>query len=109
VYATIHDITEPALRGTAMAVYFFAFYLLGAAPGPLLLGYVSDSLAHRAAVQEGSSTLTDQARAIGLHQAMYIMPVLGIVLVLVLFVASRTVKSDYEKLQKWMATQAAEG
>jgi predicted MFS family arabinose efflux permease len=42
VYPTIHDIVEPALRGTAMAVYFFAFYLIGAAQGPLLTGWLSD-------------------------------------------------------------------
>jgi sugar phosphate permease len=30
VYSTIQDIVEPGLRGTAMAVYFFAMYVLGA-------------------------------------------------------------------------------
>ena len=29
VYATIQDIVEPALRGTAMAIYFCAMYCLG--------------------------------------------------------------------------------
>jgi len=109
VYATVQDITEPASRGTAMAVYFFAFYLLGAAPGPYLLGMLSDFLAKRAATLEGILPPSAHAQAIGLHQAMYVMPILGIALVIVLFIGSRTVKSDYEKLQKWMATQATEG
>jgi len=107
VYATIQDITEPASRGTAMAVYFCAFYVLGAAPGPYLLGMLSDFLASRAARLE---VITEpQAKAIGLHQALYVMPILGIALVIVLFIGSRTVKRDYEKLQKWMATQHTEG
>jgi len=103
VYATVADITEPALRGTAMAVYFFAQYLLGAALGPYLTGWVSDMFARRAALAEGSEGISEHAQAIGLHQAMYMLPVLGIALVIVLFIASLTVKRDYEKLQNWMA------
>ena len=34
VYSTIHDVVEPSLRGTAMALYFFAMYVLGASLGP---------------------------------------------------------------------------
>jgi MFS family permease len=104
VYATIQDITEPALRGTAMALYFFAQYMLGAALGPYLTGALSDALARRAARLAGSDTLTPdaQAQAIGLHNAMYLLPILGIALVIVLFIGSRTVKRDYDKLHKWM-------
>ena len=42
VYATIADVTEPASRGTAMAVYFLAMYLLGASLGPYIIGLISD-------------------------------------------------------------------
>src|SRR5207245_3081703 len=49
VYATIQDIVEPALRGTAMALYFCAMYLLGAAQGPWATGLTSDYFAGRAA------------------------------------------------------------
>ena len=35
VYSTIHDVVEPSLRGTAMALYFFAMYVLGASLGPV--------------------------------------------------------------------------
>ncbi len=45
VYATIQDIIEPGLRGTAMALYFFAMYLLGAALGPKTMGRISDTFA----------------------------------------------------------------
>src|SRR5262249_62422793 len=42
VYATIHDVVEPSLRGTAMALYFFAMYVLGASMGPVGTGLASD-------------------------------------------------------------------
>lgn len=107
VYATLQDIVEPSLRGTAMAVYFFAQYLLGASLGPMMIGRISDFCAQRAAGLEGSETITASARAIGLHDAMYIVPLLGALLVVVLFAASRTVTQDYLKLQKWMEATTA--
>jgi MFS family permease len=108
VYAAIQDVIEPALRGTAMAVYFFVMYLF-AASGPVLTGWLSKSLAARAAAAEGAEKVTDWHTAIGLHEALYVVPLLGVLLVVVLFFASRTVKADYEKLQKWMAAQASPG
>jgi hypothetical protein len=47
-------------------------------------------------------------RADGLRLAMYIIPVLGALLTLVLFAASRTVTRDMEKLQHWMRESAKE-
>jgi hypothetical protein len=41
-------------------------------------------------------------RADGLHTAMYIVPILAGLLAIVLFAASRTVKADVAKLQRWM-------
>jgi MFS family permease len=99
VYATIQDIVEPALRGTAMAMYFFAMYLLGAAQGPVVTGWLSDHIAQRAKASGGSASDIELARAIGLHDAMYLIPAVGIALVVVLVAGSRTVKRDYEKLQ----------
>jgi MFS family permease len=46
VYSAIHDIVAPAVRATAMAVYFLAMYLCGASFGPLITGRLSDYLAH---------------------------------------------------------------
>jgi predicted MFS family arabinose efflux permease len=54
VYATIQDVVEPARRGTAMAVYFCAMYLMGASLGPVGTGVLSDRLAARAAAAAGS-------------------------------------------------------
>jgi MFS family permease len=104
VYATIQDLFEPALRGTAMAVYFCAMYLFGASLGPVGTGWLSDHFARQAAAAAGSSELTAAAKAAGLHDAMYVIPVLGCLLVVVLAAASRTVHADYRRLQTWMET-----
>jgi predicted MFS family arabinose efflux permease len=107
VYATIQDIVEPALRGTAMGVYFFAMYLLGGALGPVATGWVSDYFARQAAAAGAGDAA---ARALGLHHALYLVPALGVVLVGVLFVASRTVTADHRRLQEWCAQKLkAEG
>jgi MFS family permease len=98
VYATIHDIVEPRLRGMAMAIYFCAMYFLGAVFGPLATGWASDHFARQAAEADGITLPTDFHKAVGLHDAMYLIPALGTVLVLVLFIASRTVKGDYQRL-----------
>jgi MFS family permease len=106
VYSTIQDIVEPGLRGTAMAVYFFAMYVLGASLGPYATGILSDFFTKRAAQVTGVTDFTQIAlepfRAEGLHSAMYIIPILSVLLTLVLFAASRTVTKDIEKLQSWM-------
>ena len=106
VYSTIQDITEPGLRGTAMAMYFFAMYVLGASVGPWGIGLLSDFFTKRAAQAANAVDLTQASlepfRADGLHSAMYVIPILGVILTLVLFAASRTVTKDVEKLQAWM-------
>ena len=111
VYSTIQDVIEPSLRGTAMALYFFAMYVLGASLGPYGTGLASDFFTARAASAAGVTGLTQQAlepfRAEGLHSAMYIIPVLGALLTLVLFAASRTVKKDMERIQRWMRESTA--
>ncbi|HMD34820.1 MAG TPA: MFS transporter [Vicinamibacterales bacterium] len=130
VYSTIHDVVEPALRGTAMAMYFCAMYLLGASLGPVGTGLVSDYFTFQAASAAGKvapmpfgsivaaefRSLVGESkgfdlralepfRAEGLHTAMYIVPMLAVLLAIVLFAASRTVKNDVAKLQAWMKEQ----
>lgn len=113
VYSTIQDIVEPGLRGTAMAVYFFAMYVLGASLGPYATGMLSDFFTQKAAraagVLESSQIALEPFRAAGLHTAMYAIPILSVLLTLVLFAASRTVAGDIEKLQKWMRDAANRG
>jgi predicted MFS family arabinose efflux permease len=133
VYSTIHDVVEPSLRGTAMALYFFAMYVLGASLGPVGTGLVSDYFTFQKASAAGAvapmpfgdimmaefRSLVGESkgfdlralepfRADGLHTAMYIVPILAAILALVLFAASRTVKKDVATLQAWMKRSQAE-
>lgn len=103
VYATNQDIIEPALRGTAMALSFCAMYLLGAVLGPVATGWASDHFACRAAAADDTSVITEMHKALGVHDAMYLIPVLNIALVLVLVAASRTVKGDYLRCRERQA------
>jgi MFS family permease len=127
VYSTIHDVVEPALRGTAMALYFCAMYLLGASLGPVGTGLASDYFTLRAASAAGATQplsfgalmlaevrnlagaskgfnlrALEPFRAQGLHTAMFIVPTLAAMLAFVLFAASRTVRKDVERLHAWM-------
>lgn len=131
VYSTIHDVVEPSLRGTAMALYFFAMYVLGASFGPVGTGLVSDYFTFRAASTAGAvapmrfgAIVTAELRSLvgeskgfdlralepfraqGLHTAMYIVPLLSAILALVLYAASRTVERDVARLQAWMQAPA---
>jgi MFS family permease len=99
VYATLQDIIEPSCRGTAMAIYFCAMYLFGAVLGPVATGWVSDHFARRVAEADGSPVITELHKAIGLHNAMYLIPILNAALVVILFAASRTVTADYLRRQ----------
>ena len=93
VYAAIQDVVEPRLRGTAMALYFLAMYVLGASLGPLGTGMASDFFTKRAAAAAGVTVL-EPFKGAGLHSAMYLIPALSTLLTLVLFAASRTINRD---------------
>lgn len=94
VYAAIQDVVEPRLRGTAVAIYFFAMYVMGASLGTLVTGALSDRMARQAMQQAGAPAMTEAFRAVGLHDAMYVIPALALFCSLVLFAASRTVAAD---------------
>jgi MFS family permease len=83
VYAAIQDVVGPSMRGRAMALYFVVTYLGGASWGPLVTGRLSDFLARR------SGLAAEASRAVGLHDAMYVIPALAVVLAAVLWVAGR--------------------
>ncbi len=89
VYAAINDIVEPGLRGTAMAGYLLVTYLGGAAFGPLLTGMLSDRFARLAS---GGAAIGEAARAAGLHQAMFVIPAMALVLAGVLLAGARAAR-----------------
>ena len=90
VYAAINDIVAPELRGTAVAGYLLVTYLAGGAFGPLATGALSDRLARLAA---GSTAVTEAARATGLHQAMYLVPAMALVLAAVLWAGAKSARA----------------
>ncbi len=99
VYASIHEVVPPALRGSAMSLYFFWMYVLGGAFGTAILGSISDRAAKAAMTAAGATEMTETFRATGLHDAFGIVPVIGAVLAVMLFVASRTISADIEKVR----------
>ncbi len=99
VYPAIQDVVEPGLRGTAMAVYFFAMYVLGGALGTSVLGMLSDYSARSAMQAAGATVMTEAFKAEGLHNAFFVVPIISFVLALVLFAGSRTIVKDMQKLR----------
>ena len=100
VYSAIQDIVAPTLRGRAMAIYFMAMYLCGASFGPLFTGKLSDLMARRAADAAGSAAVTEAFKAVGLQQAMQIIPILAMLLAVVLYCGSRTIAEDMRKREE---------
>jgi MFS family permease len=102
VYPAIQEVVEPHLRGTAMAVYFFAMYVLGGAFGTYVLGGLSDHYAKQAMAAAGATQMSEAFRAIGLHNAFGIVPIISAALAVTLLLASFTVAKDMKKLQTRM-------
>ena len=96
VYASIQDIIPPRLRPSTMAIYFMAMYLCGASMGPLLTGALSDWRARVAAESAGTAVISAAHRAVGLQQAMLVIPLLALFLGAVLYAGSRTIVRDME-------------
>lgn len=97
VYSSIQEIVAPSLRATTMSIYFMIMYMCGASMGPLLTGALSDWRAKVAAQTAQSTLVTAAHKAIGLQEAMLIIPVLGLLLAIVLYAGSRTISRDIER------------
>jgi predicted MFS family arabinose efflux permease len=106
VYSAIQDVVAPAQRGATMALYFMFMYMCGASFGPLFTGMLSDRLAWRAAHAAGALQMTEAFKAVGLQQAMLVIPALSAALGLVLWAGSRTVVQDMERRDRAVAVAA---
>jgi MFS family permease len=85
----LSDVVPPALRSTAIALLFAAFYLLGGGFGPVLVGMLSDHFA------AGTIPAGMDAEAYGLKTALLvIMPIALFVTAVGLFGASRRITTD---------------
>ena len=99
VYPAIQDVVEPRLRAVAMALYFACLYLLGGAFGPVVVGALSDHYAHAAMLAANVTTIAPAFKAVGLHAAMFLIPVALLVTAITLFFASITFCKDAETMR----------
>jgi len=106
VYPAIQDVVEPRLRATAVALYFAGMYLLGGAFGPVVVGGLSDALARSAMAAAGATEMTDAFRAVGLHDAMFLIPVSLLLTAVFVFLASRSFAADARRMQGRLAAGA---
>jgi len=98
VYPSVQDVVEPRLRATAMSVYFFFQYVLGAGFGTTITGMVSDYYARAAMAQSGGG-MTEHFRAVGLQSSMSIVVPLSILITgIALWLASRRFATDVAKV-----------
>lgn len=102
VYASIQDIVEPARRGTAMAVYFLAFYF-ATAIGLYAFGRLSDAFARGAAAAGAGPA---EASAMGLHSAMFVIPAVAAAVAGVLWAGSRTMAADHSRMRERLGMPA---
>jgi MFS family permease len=87
----VADVVPPQLRGSAIAVFFAASYLLGGAFGPIITGVLSDAFA---ATGHGVS-----AEAHGLNLSlMIVLPVSLLVSALGFYGAARRINADHQKM-----------
>jgi predicted MFS family arabinose efflux permease len=101
VYAALQDVVEPRLRATAMAVYLFFNYVLGAAFGSTVTGVLSDHGAHRAMSEAGATVMTDAFRAAGLQSSLSTVVPLAIGLTgVALWIAAHSFVRDIAKTQR---------
>jgi MFS family permease len=98
VYPALQDVVEPRLRGTAMALYFAGMYLLGGAFGTVVVGALSDHFANAAMLAENVTTMTNIHRAVGLHDAMYLIPIAMFVTAIFVFLATLSFKEDHQRM-----------
>ena len=89
----VSDVIEPAMRSTAIAVFFAAFYLFGGAFGPVVAGVLSDVFA------QGTPSGGVSAEAYGLHRSLLIVVPISLLISAVGFYgASRHVGADRNRM-----------
>jgi MFS family permease len=107
VYTAIQDVIEPRLRATAMALFFAGLYLLGGGLGPVVVGLLSDHFAETAMLAAGASQMSEAFKAVGLHDAMYLIPISLLITMGLLLQASRSFQPDAKRMTQGMADGAA--
>ena len=109
VYTAIQDVVEPRLRATAMALFFAGLYLLGGGLGPVVVGGLSDHFAKSAMLAAGAEQMTEAFKAVGLHDAMYLIPVALLLTTVFLFLAARCFVRDAKRMKEGLVPVAEPG
>jgi MFS family permease len=102
VYTAIQDVVQPRLRATAMALFFAGLYLLGGGLGPVVVGLLSDHFAHSAMYAAQVGEMTEAFKAVGLHDAMYLIPVALFFALVFLVRASKCFSRDAQRMRERM-------
>ena len=103
VYTAIQDVVEPRLRATAMALFFAGLYLLGGGLGPVVVGGLSDHFSNSAMLAAGTGQMTETFKAVGLHDAMYLIPVALLLTMVFLVLAARCFVRDAKRMREGLS------
>ena len=106
VYPAIQDVVEPRLRATAIAIYFAGMYLLGGAFGPVVVGGLSDALSKRAMEASGATVMNETFKAVGLHDAMFLIPISLLLTAFFIFMASRSFADDARRMHQRLSGES---
>ena len=107
VYTAIQDVVQPRLRATAMALFFAGLYLLGGGLGPVVVGSLSDHYARLAMAEAGAVEMTEAFKAVGLHDAMGLIPVALLLTLVFLLFAARSFVRDAQKMKAGMLEEGS--
>lgn len=91
----VSDVVPPAMRSTAIAIFFAAFYLLGGAFGPMITGALSE---HFASTTTAGGISPD---AQGLHDSLlWVVPLSLLLGAAGLLGATKTISADQRRMQQ---------
>ncbi len=80
-----------------MALYFACMYILGGAFGPIVVGALSDHFSQAAMLASNSMIMTEHFKAIGLHSALFVIPVAFFFTAIFIYLSSRTFIKDAQR------------
>src|SRR3990167_6842832 len=91
-----------AAVATGVIVGVTGLYLLGGGLGPIAVGLLSDHFSQAAMLAAGASEMSETFKAVGLHDAMLLIPLALFVTMLALLQASRCFVADSTRMRAGM-------
>lgn len=108
VYSSVQDVIEPRLRATAMSLYFFFQYVLGAGFGTVVTGALSDRYAREAMKAAGAAQMSEVFRAAGLEASMsLVVPLAVLITGLALWFAAGRFRIDVARVRSASSKEAS--